>query len=513
MPKASSPFGKPQGSAYSRLRKLLQEELSSEGEKGVHSREMERCEKDPVYWCNTYGYTYDPRTESKSMPFKLFPKQEEFLRWLTEREANKEGGLCDKSRGVGVSFLCVAYALHGWLFRPGYKVGFGSRKLEYVDKLGDMDALFEKIRFMLFRLPPWMLPKGFKPSVHDCFTKLINPDNGAAITGEGGDQIGRGGRTSIYFVDEAAFLERPLMVERSLSETTNVRIDISTPNGPGNPFAVKRFSGEVPVFTFHWKDDPRKDEDWAARMRKLKGEVVFASEYDIDYAASIEGIIIPGPWVRAAVGLALEPSGQCVAGLDVAEEGTDLSVFTPRRGPLVDRPTSWGKALTTETAWRARDLAHEKGAKVLLYDSVGVGAGVKGTLLTSEQRLNFEPRAINTGARPTESRWPDGQTSVEKFANLKAELWWCLRIRFEKAYEFVHNGVQHNPEDMISIPDDPQLIAQLSMPTFHRTETGKIKVESKDDLRRRGVKSPDFAESLVLTEGAYVVKKQKFWMR
>jgi phage terminase large subunit len=51
---------------------------------------------------------------------------------------------------------------------------------------------------------------------------------------------------------------------------------------------------------------------------------------------------------------------------------------------------------------------------------------------------------------------------------------------------------------MISIPNHPRLIAELSQTLHHSTETGKIKLESKEDMARRGVKSPDFADALAL---------------
>ena len=70
---------------------------------------------------------------------------------------------------------------------------------------------------------------------------------GSSISGEAGDGIGRGDRSSLYFVDESAFLERPELVEASLSQTTNCRIDVSTPHGMANPFAEKRHSGMVKV--------------------------------------------------------------------------------------------------------------------------------------------------------------------------------------------------------------------------------------------------------------------------
>lgn len=560
----------------------LLEGIGGNSTTSANSVEIERCAGDPVYFVDNFCTTYDPRTPAKSLPFKLYPKQISFIRWLEQLERDQSNGLCEKSRGVGVSFLCGAYALHGFLFKPGWKCGFGAHKLEKIDKLGDLDSLFEKIRFMLRRLPQWMLPRGFKWREHDCRTKLVNPQNGSAITGEGGDNIGRGGRCSLYIVDEAAHIERPQLVDAALVETTNVRVDVSTPNGPGNPFAVKRYSGLIPVFSYHYTSDPRKTKEWAEKVKREKGPVVFAAEYDLDYSASIEGITIPGAWVRAAVELELLGYGRAnkgvgsysrsssarstngstdihsgndiskvgdeknndetydrdgntrlngsrgttngvgnnsivkgrwIAGLDIGEEGNDLSVFIPRSGPIVGEPISWGKLLTTQTAWKARELGRELGVKEVHYDADGVGTGVKGTWNSSEIPLPFKAIPVHSGASPTESIWPDGQTSKQKFANLKAELWWRLRTRFERTYEYVTQGIKHPPEDLISIPNCPQLIADLSLPLYNTTETGKIKIESKESLKRRGVKSPDYADALVMSEAAYAIKKQQFWFR
>jgi hypothetical protein len=374
--------------------------------------------------------------------------------------------------------------------------------LEYVDKPGDPKCIFDKLRLLLRQLPAWMRPQGFEPRKHDHCAKLLNPATGASITGEGGDEIGRGARSSIYFVDEAAHLEHPQLVERALSQTTRVRIDVSTPCGPGNPFAQKRHGGKVAVFTLHWKDDPRKGEAWYAEQQRRFDPVTVAQEIDIDYTASVEGICIPAAWVRKAVGLQLKASGRVVAGLDIAEYGTDKSVFVSRRGPVVSKPVAWGQCNTTETAHKAADLARQAGAVTLCYDAIGVGAGVRGVYESGAGALGFETHAVHVGASPTEDYWPDGKTSKEKFTNLRAELWWKLRARFERTYEHVTGQAVHRPEEMISLPDDPELIAELSQPTVRRKENGKVALESKDELRKRGVKSPNRADALALAFAA-----------
>lgn len=467
--------------------------------------ELSICADSVEHWVNHWAWTYDPRENpdgiksNRVLPFDLFPRQEEYLAWLREREQNEEDGLVEKSRDMGVTWLCCAYAAHGWLFRDGYSVGFGSLKWEEVDELGNLDTILEKCRFLIRGLPAWMQPAGYIEREHASYCRIVNPANGAIITGEGGDEMGRGGRKSVFFLDEAARVARPQKVDAALSQTTRVRIDVSTPRGPGNSFAQRRFSGRVPVFTFHWRQDPRKSEAWYAAQKADSDPIIIAQELDIDYGASIEGITIPAAWVRAAVDLALPRSGYAVGGLDVAEDGDNRSVLTTRRGPVISPPIDWGHCNTTQTAHRAIDACDEDGVQVLAYDCIGVGAGVRGTLESSGRPLRFGTMAVNVGAAPTLSVWPDGRTSKERFINLRAELWWHVRMRFERAYEFVEHGVPHEPEDMISIPNDPRLIADLSMPLHSQTDTGKIRIESKDSMRRRGVKSPDFADSIILT--------------
>lgn len=461
--------------------------------------ELYRCQGSIEHWCNHWCYTFDPRRTPSILPFDLFPKQAEFLRWVRDRELGQEDGLVEKSRDMGVTWLCCLHALHGWRFRRSYAVGFGSRKLDLVDRKGDPDCIFEKIRFLIDWLPRWMLPRRFTRAKHSGYCKILNPANGASITGEGGDGIGRGGRKAVYFVDEAAFLEHPQLVERSLSETTRCRIDVSTPNGPGNPFAVKRHSGTVSVFTLHWRSDPRKDEAWYAEKKRTKDAVTIAQELDIDYSASVEGITIPAKWVRAAVNLKLPRGAFVVGGADIAEMGRDRTVLMPRRGPVVLDPIDWGQVNTTETAWRLADESTKLDVQILNYDVCGIGTNIRGTWQSSTRVLTFTPVAVNSGEAPSRAFWPDGRTSKELFVNLRAEMWWTLRARFERTYEFVELSVKHPPEDLISIPDHPQLIAELSLPLHRRMDNGKIKIESKEDMRQRGVKSPDFADALCLS--------------
>ncbi len=185
------------------------------------------------HWCDTY----DPRKLGvKWVPFVFFKKQEEFIHYLHELRGDQESGLIEKARDMGATWCACAYSVWSWLFVKDDAIGWGSRKQELVDKLGDADSIFEKLRLIINRLPDIWRPKGLKPRDHLTFMKCINPANGSTITGESGDNIGRGGRKSMYFKDESAHYERPEKIEAALGDNTRVQVDISSVNGLNNPF-------------------------------------------------------------------------------------------------------------------------------------------------------------------------------------------------------------------------------------------------------------------------------------
>jgi phage terminase large subunit len=494
----------------------------------LQRQELEKCKNDVIYFICNYCWTYDPRADDPSQRevlFNLFPKQIETVYWIRERRRLKQDGIIEKARDSGISCLCGAVAVHGWLFENGFKCGFGSYKEEKVDRIGDMDSLFEKLRYVIRKLPPWMKPRGLKEKEHLLHCRLMNPENGSAIIGEIGDNIGRGGRNLLYFVDESAFLEHPDLAEASLSANTPCRIDISTPNGIGNWFYQKRHNlPPEQVHTFHWSDDPRKTEEWKEKTIAEKGVLIFEREYNLNYSASLEGICIPANWVASAINLDLPEIGDLVMGFDVAAEGDNFNVLAPRRGPKVRDMITWKGIDTTQSAHIAAENAERQGAVTVFYDCVGPGEGIKGAwnAMANDQGegggLPFDAVAVVGGEACSKIyTWADGKSSNEKFINVRAEMWWIMRVRFQKTYEYVlwmkgdqEKGKLHPIEDLISIPNDRELIAQLSMPLIVPNSRGKVQVESKVQMRKRGIKSPDRADAL-----AYSMypseRRRKFW--
>lgn len=506
---------------------ILQQRQKREIEKQAGGWEVERkkCASDILYWFDNYVWTYDPRLakernsdgtrKSPYIPFKLWPKQREIILWLQDRVDEGEEGLIEKSRDTGATYLTAGFALHHWLFIPGFKATFGSRKVDYVDKKDNPDSIFAKLRIMLRRHPVELLPDGFNWAQHDNYMRLVNPATGAVISGEGGEDMGRGGRSSLYVVDEAAFVPNAETVEKALSGNTDCVIWVSSVNGMGNLFARKRHSILAPhqIARLHWRDDPRKTEEWSAKKKEsFSDPTAWASEYDIDYTASVEGICIPALWVESAKRLAsLEPRLRAyatgVVGLDVGA-GKAKSVAVPRKGPVVLPPLSRGDPDTTGTAYWGLQIANDNGCDALNFDAPGVGAGVSSTLMNRDaDDLTVVP--VNTGVPPTERLWPDGRTSEEIFGNLKAEIWWLCRTALQRTHEHVlwldgkTGGREHPVTDLLSLPsgdrDSEALCLQLSLVKWGRNERGKIVIEKKEALQRRGVSSPDHADALMLT--------------
>lgn len=478
--------------------------------------------KNPAQFIIDWGMTTDPRNVDYrlpvTIPFLLFPKQEEWINWVITRWQRQENGITEKSREMGLSWTSIALACALCLFNKEVVIGFGSRKEEYVDSTGDPKALFWKARTFLSTLPV-EFRGGWNAKKHAPYMRIEFPETGSIIKGEAGDNIGRGDRTTLYFVDEAAFLPRPLLIDAALSQTTRCRIDLSSVNGMANPFAQKRHSGRIPVFTFHWRSDPRKDEDWYEKeCQKIDNPVIVAQELDLNYQASIDGILIPAEWVQASIDahtkLNIQPTGIRLGALDVADEGRDKNAFSWRHGFLLEGIEEWsGKGSDIfGTVERAFCLSDEFHLDNFRFDEDGLGAGVRGDArMINDQRRQRRSTRINAvpfrgsgGVFDPEKeavKGFDGQnTRLNKdfFANAKAQSWWHLRKLFQNVYRAVVEKQPFKPDELVSISSSirlkDKLIIELSQPTYSINAVGKIVI----DKQPSGAKSPNLADSVMI---------------
>ena len=477
---------------------------------------------NPAQFIIDWGCTFDPRNVERGLPaivpFLLFERQEEWINFTVDNWKNQEPMLTVKSRDMGLSWLSIGLASTMCMFNKEMVIGFGSRKEEYVDKIGAPKSLFYKAR-MFSKMVPREFRSGFDEAKTAPHMRIMFPATGSAIIGESGDGIGRGDRASIYFVDEAAFLERPQLVEASLSQTTNCRSDISTPNGSNNPFAIKIAAGKIKQFVFHWRDDPRKDDAWYEKQKRQLDQVTIAQEIDIDFNASVEGVLIPSRWVQAAIDshvkLGVDVTGEKKSSLDVADKGKDSNAQAFRNGMLLNNVEIWHGSTVEDifgTTQKAIDNCETNGHGYFDFDSDGLGVGCRGDarvineLRSEEGRHEIKAIPFNgSGAVINKELYiiePDGEskgrTNESFFANYKAQCWWHLRELFKRTYEAVENGKKFELSEIISISSSCEnlvlVTTELSQPTYKKDARGKILINKAPD----DAKSPNGADSVMM---------------
>lgn len=167
-----------------------------------------------------------------------------------------------------------------------------------------------------------------------------------------------------------------------------------------------------------------------------------------------------------------------IFGLDVARYGDNASVLFKRQGNMTWRPLIWRELSLMSLADRIAEEWESDQPEALFIDQAGVGGGVIDRL----RQLGIPVLAIDFGGSPLDNRFQDR----------RSEMYW-------KMAEWLKRGG--------TIPDMPDLRAELVAPNFQYKATGKItkfKLESKDEMRKRGLQSPDRADALALTFAAPV---------
>lgn len=190
--------------------------------------------------------------------------------------------------------------------------------------------------------------------------------------------------------------------------------------------------------------------------------------------------MFPFEIVDPAVDREIEPSNtRPIWGLDPAYTGDNLSSLCVRRGAVIDPIITWSKLDTMRLVGRVKnkwDLTPEPDRpEWICVDSIGIGSGVADRL----RELGLPVLKVNVAELPAFG-------NQDKYLNLRAELYFKLRQWLE--------------ERNLSIPNNEKLIAQLLAINYDIVEsTGKYKIESKKDMRKRGLESPDELDSVVLT--------------
>jgi len=225
----------------------------------------------------------------------------------------------------------------------------------------------------------------------------------------------------------------------------------------------------------------RVDPAYAEQMAAEYGESsnVYRVRVLGDFPLTEDDSVISMGIAEAAVNREVAPTWSGVVwGLDVARFGDDSSALCKRRGNVILEPIK---------EWRKKDLMQvcglisqeyrltpvEDAPQAINVDVIGLGAGVVDRL----RELGLPVRGVNVGEAPA--------TDNGRFMRLRDELWFKCRDWFESR--------------AVAMPPDQTLIAELVGPKYKIESSGKIKVESKDDMKKRGVRSPNRADALCLT--------------
>lgn len=196
--------------------------------------------------------------------------------------------------------------------------------------------------------------------------------------------------------------------------------------------------------------------------------------------------LIPDNWIKTAV----EQSGlggeKKQAGLDVARFGRDSSVYCYREGSNVKRIESIQKMDTMQVVGWTMEFLDEDKPEYVAVDVIGIGAGVYDRLeelLPLADDYSCEPVPVNVGESPSDS------DAKEKFYNYRAQIYWNLRNLFKTGPD---------GKSQISIPDEPDLIRELQQIKYKFSSERKIRIEDKEDMKKRIGRSPDKADALAL---------------
>lgn len=291
-----------------------------------------------------------------------------------------------------------------------------------------------------------------------------------------------------------------------------------------NDFAYKRFVVNPPrgalVRQINYNENPFLSSTMLDTIERAKTENPddFAHIYLGEPRGDDDKTVIKRSWLQAAIDahitLGIEPGGLRRIGFDIADDGGDLNATVEAQGILACEMSEWkgGENELLRSCMRVYSQAVLSGSEID-FDCIGVGAsaGAKFNELNEAQGRAVVAHKFNAGGGVVnpEQLWQPGITNKEFFSNAKAQAWWVVAERLRKTYAWVANGEACDPSEIISISSTldgiDALIDELSTPYKDFTPDGRVKVESKQDLAKRGVKSPNKADAFIM---AYAPRQQ-----
>jgi hypothetical protein len=383
-------------------------------------------------------------------------------------------------------------------------------------------AIFEMTKRYNNNLPDGLAPKPIKDNDGRLvFDKPL--ESGYRVGTAGSKTIGRSMTNQLLHLSEYAMYENASEIKTGIEQTVadikgTEKVKESTAKGIVNAFyydwenAKTNDSDYENIFVpWYWQDEYTRDaigmqlteeeKDWMQlyehngltarhlswRRNKLNDfdgdndqkRKWFSQEYPMTdedaFLNSITDTFIAVEPVNRARKNKVESNSPLVIGVDPARGGIDKSAIVRRRGRHVYNCETFQGLDTMQLAGKLKVIIETERPTKMFIDSIGLGAGVVDRLC--EMGYSDIVTGVNVSKSPVEP---------EKFFNLRAELWSEMRDWFTQDLE-------------VDIPDDPELQKELCGLGYKYNSSARLVIESKEDARKRGMKSPDKADALMIT--------------
>lgn len=385
--------------------------------------------------------------------------------------------------------------------------------------------LFEMVNRYHEHCPPFVRPSTGAANAKELFFDAL--DSGYKVGTAGTKGVGRSSTIQLFHGSEVAFWPHAEThaagVLQAVPDADGTEVILeSTANGVGNFFHQKWRDAErgigdfIAVFVpWYWQEEYRKtpppdfaleveEQEYARlygldldqmawrrnKIAELKDASLFKQEYPATAAEAFQmsghDSYIKPELVANARKAECEESGPLVIGMDPARYGDDSSAMAWRRGRKVVKVERKSKLSTMEAAgWAKQVIDTDKPAR-LFIDVGGLGVGIYDRLV--EMGYGDVVRPINFGSAPFEppKLGEDGKPIGGNPLNRRAEMWM-------KSKEWLENV------GGADIPDSDSLHADACGPGYKYDSQTRLQLESKDDMRRRGVPSPDEWDAVALT--------------
>lgn len=252
-----------------------------------------KCKEDPIFFFNMFLWTYNPRLAKPHVPFITYPYQDDFIKQIVSAVETGIDVWIEKSRDMGLSWVMLGIFLRWFLFKE-WSVLLWSYKEDYVDAQGNMDSAFERLRYMIKRLPKQLRPKNL-------LNKYMNISAPWCweISGDVWVNFWTWWRRKVVFMDEFALRPRDETALQKTKDVTECRIFWWTPNGTGNVYGKVMTNHKAYRHLLNKKIrlprrlHPLKTNTWYEFQKMTRTATDLAQEVDISYETSVVNAVYP----------------------------------------------------------------------------------------------------------------------------------------------------------------------------------------------------------------------------